>query len=102
MAVIPLTLVISLGLVFLFLGFFLREHARSRRSSAERDALLPLAEELPRVAGSHRETRARVISFAGKEPGASQAHAHTGACESGKAEHERCPDCPSRRAAAHP
>jgi hypothetical protein len=49
MAVVPLTLTISLCLVFTFVVFFLREHARGRFSSAERDSLLPLAEETPRA-----------------------------------------------------
>lgn len=48
MAVVPLTLTISLCLVFTFVVFFLREHARGRFSSIERDSLLPLAEEIPR------------------------------------------------------
>lgn len=50
MAVVPLTLTISLCLVFTFVIFFLREHARGHLSSAERDSLLPLAEENRRVA----------------------------------------------------
>ena len=50
MAIVPLTLTISLTLVFTFVIFFLREHARGRISSAERDSLLPLAEESPRLA----------------------------------------------------
>lgn len=54
MSVVPLTLTISLCLVFTFVVFFLREHARGSLSSAERDSLLPLAEENPRV-----ETRGR-------------------------------------------
>lgn len=65
MAVVPLTLTISLCLVFTFVVFFLREHARGRISSAERDSLLPLAEETPRTvrardrrAGADRSTRA--------------------------------------------
>jgi hypothetical protein len=45
MSVVPLTLTISLCLVFSFVIFFLREHARGTVSSAERDSLLPLAEE---------------------------------------------------------
>jgi hypothetical protein len=45
MSVVPLTLTISLCLVFTFVVFFLREHARGRISSAERDSLLPLLEE---------------------------------------------------------
>ncbi len=50
MAVVPLTLTISLCLVFTFVIFFLREHARGRLSSAERDSLLPLADEGSRLA----------------------------------------------------
>jgi len=49
MSVVPLTLTISLCLVFTFLVFFLREHARGPLSSPERDSLLPLAEESPRL-----------------------------------------------------
>lgn len=50
MPVVPLTLTISLCLVFTFVVFFLREHARGRLSSSERDSLLPLAEEDSRLA----------------------------------------------------
>lgn len=49
MDVVPLTLTISLCLVFTFVVFFLREHARGVLSSAERDSLLPLADETPHV-----------------------------------------------------
>ena len=52
MAIVPLTLTISLCLVFTFVIFFLREHARGRLSSAERDSLLPLADETPLLARS--------------------------------------------------
>ncbi|MBL9187615.1 MAG: hypothetical protein JNK23_09070 [Opitutaceae bacterium] len=50
MAVVPLTLAISLGLVALFVVFFLRQHARGRASDAARDSVLPFAEETPRLA----------------------------------------------------
>ena len=50
MPVVPLTLTISLCLVFTFIVFFLREHSRGRVSSAERDSLLPLADESRRLA----------------------------------------------------
>ena len=50
MSIVPLTVIIGLCLVFTFVVFFLREHARGRLSSAERDSLLPLAEETPRLA----------------------------------------------------
>lgn len=49
MSVIPLTLTISLGLVFTFVLFFLREHARGRTGGPERESLLPLAEETGRI-----------------------------------------------------
>lgn len=56
MSVIPLTLTISLCLVFTFIVFFLRENSRRRFSSIERESLLPLAEEIPHVV--HRHTSA--------------------------------------------
>jgi hypothetical protein len=51
MAVVPLTLAISLLLVATFIVLFLREHSRGASSSPERDSLLPLEEETPHVAG---------------------------------------------------
>jgi hypothetical protein len=45
MNVVPLTLTISLCLVFTFVVFFIREHYYRRFGSAESDALLPLADE---------------------------------------------------------
>lgn len=54
MSVVPLTLTVSLCLVFTFVLFFLREYSRSRFSGAESEALLPLADETPRVSGSAR------------------------------------------------
>ena len=63
MSVVPLTLTISLCLVFTFLVFFLREHTRGPLSSPERDSLLPLAEESPRLAAGG-EARRRTDSRA--------------------------------------
>jgi hypothetical protein len=51
MDVIPLTLTVSLCLVFTFVVFFLCEHSRRPFSSAERESLLPLADETPRPEG---------------------------------------------------
>jgi hypothetical protein len=51
MSVIPLTVTVSLCLVFTFVVFFLRENSR-RFSNAERESLLPLADETPRTAGA--------------------------------------------------
>jgi hypothetical protein len=50
MAVVPLTLAISLGLVAGFVIFFLRQHARGRFSDATRDSVLPFADEKPQPA----------------------------------------------------
>jgi len=65
MAVIPLTLTISLCLVFTFIVFFLRENSRRRFSSAEREALLPLADEVSHVSGS---TPLETEDTAGRRP----------------------------------
>ena len=62
MSVIPLTLGLSLVLVGIFLVLFLREQTRSRLSSPERDALLPLAEETPRVVPARRRGAAPEVT----------------------------------------
>jgi hypothetical protein len=49
MNIVPLTLTISLCLVFTFILFFLLEHSERRVGSAEHDSLLPLADELRQV-----------------------------------------------------
>lgn len=82
MSVIPLTLIISLCLVFTFVLFFLREHSRQRFSSAESDALMPLADELPRLARDSAK--------------AGQPEAHNCGCQSG--ERAPCAGCRSRGA----
>ncbi len=92
MSVIPLTLVISLCLVFTFLVFFLREHARSRLSSPERDSMLPFAEEKACTA----QQQTRVISLRGHAPGSHPRHADH--CTKEENPQERCHDCPSRTA----
>jgi len=55
--VIPITLGVGLGLVGLFVAFFLRERESGGTSGAEHDSILPLAEETPRVAGEPPEPR---------------------------------------------
>ncbi len=50
MSVIPLTIAISLGLALAFVGGFLRSRRRGA-PNAERDSLLPLADESPGPAG---------------------------------------------------
>jgi hypothetical protein len=50
MSVIPLTVFFSLLLAGLFMVLFAHEQRRRRFASAERDSLLPLADERPRLA----------------------------------------------------
>jgi cbb3-type cytochrome oxidase subunit 3 len=50
MSVIPLTIFFSLLLAGLFIALFAHEQRRRRFASAERDSLLPLADEQPRAA----------------------------------------------------
>ncbi len=103
MSVIPLTIIISLLLVFTFVVFFLREQARSRLSSPERDSMLPFGAE-KNDGGSAK----LVIDFKDrKAPQNPHRHAHGvhrhgpgGACEN-KPEHARCGDCPSRKSKPH-
>ena len=56
MSVIPITVFFSLALAGLFVVLFAREQLRRRCSSPERESLLPLADELPRIsaATAHR------------------------------------------------
>jgi len=49
--VIPLMITGSLCLVFTFIVFFVREQSR-RFSNAERESLLPLGRETPRIVGT--------------------------------------------------
>ena len=51
MSVIPLTIFFSLLLAGLFIVLFAQEQRRRRFSSAERDSLLPLADETSRTVG---------------------------------------------------
>ena len=95
MSVVPLTLTISLCLVFTFLIFFLREHARSGISSAERDSLLPLAEETPHLMESKHLTAESDHDH--DEPLTTDA-ANCG-CRSGR--HAPCAGC-LKRPADHP
>ncbi len=62
MSVIPLTVFFSLLLAGLFMVLFVHEQRRRRFASAERDSLLPLADEKARVVTSgqgERDLRAR-------------------------------------------
>jgi hypothetical protein len=78
MAVVPLTLTISLCLAFTFIVFFLREQRRRRFVSTESESLLPLADENAHLA----------------------AHAHDGGC-GGNGTHV-CANCPRHQTNAGP
>jgi hypothetical protein len=45
MVIIPLTLIVSLSLVFTFVVYFIAEQRRVSRGGSERDSLMPLQEE---------------------------------------------------------
>jgi ABC-type nickel/cobalt efflux system permease component RcnA len=53
MSAIPITLFCSLLLAGTFVALFARQHRRRRFASAERDSLLPLADETPRLEPDH-------------------------------------------------
>ena len=55
MSAIPITLFFSLLLAATFVVLFARDHRRRRFASAERDSLLPLADETPRAVDLHAE-----------------------------------------------
>ena len=61
MPVIPLTITVSLCLVFTFIVFFIRENSR-RFSNAERESLLPLGEETPRIEKAQAATPSQKLS----------------------------------------
>ncbi|MDR1280261.1 MAG: hypothetical protein LBK99_05510 [Opitutaceae bacterium] len=64
MDIIPLTLAISLCLTITFIVFFWREQSRRRFTSAESEALLPLADEEPSVGGGGGAGQPVVIDIA--------------------------------------
>lgn len=71
MSVIPVTVFLSLALVFFFVVLFLREQRHRLFASAERDSLLPLAEEQARVVGDdkplERDLRTRPEHVSGQD-----------------------------------
>ncbi|HVT72567.1 MAG TPA: hypothetical protein VHD61_05475 [Lacunisphaera sp.] len=68
MSVIPVTVFCSLGLVFVFVALFWREHRRHHFASPERDSLLPLAEETPRLVAPAARPPAAAVPPAGTPP----------------------------------
>jgi hypothetical protein len=81
MSVVPLTLTISLCLVFTFVLFFLREYSRRPFSGAESESLLPLAEETPRVVAGVA-TRPAAAEDRGHAHGAGHVCHGNGSCNS--------------------
>ena len=75
MSVIPLTIFFSLLLAGLFIALFVHEQRHRRFSSAERDSLLPLADETPHVVGGARAPRGLNLRGAQVPPQAAAAAA---------------------------
>ncbi len=88
MSVIPLTLVISLCLTITFIIFFVREHGRRRFSSAESDALLPLAEEHHELVGAPL-----VIDLGGRRSSKPHLRHGCGGKHDHDEDHQPCGDC---------
>lgn len=61
MSVIPLTIFFSLLLAGLFIVLFTHEQRRRRFTSAERDSLLPLADETSRIVGEGESRASREL-----------------------------------------
>jgi len=94
MSVIPVTVFLSLGLVVFFVVLFLREHRHRLFASAERDSLLPLAAELPRVVGADQplERGRPVPAGPGPRPVPPHDHPHR-ACGCARGERPPCAGC---------
>lgn len=88
MPVIPLTLIISLCLTATFIVFFVREYSRRRFSSAESDALLPLAEEKSSTASTPL-----VLDLEGRRSSKPHLRRGCGNKQSHGEGHQRCGDC---------
>lgn len=96
MSVIPITLFFSLLLAGTFVVLFAREQRRHRFTSAERDSLLPLADETSLVVGAdHEDNEPEDEAPAGHGPGDGRCGCHAGA-------RPPCPDCLRRRDAQDP
>jgi hypothetical protein len=94
MSVIPLTIFFSLLLAGTFVLLFAREHLRRGFSSAERDSLLPLADETPLPVARGRWTRVT--------PGADHDHADGETCGCRRGIRTPCAGCLKRIDAQDP
>ena len=91
MSVIPITLFFSLLLAGTFIALFAREHARRRFASAERDSLLPLADETPQPVAA---PAADVHAEAEHDHDHDHDHAHAGGgCGCRDGSRPPCPGC---------
>lgn len=96
MSVIPITLFFSLLLAGTFVVLFAREQRRPRFTSAERDSLLPLADETPlEVGADHDDNEPEDEAHAGHRLGDGRCGCRAGA-------RPPCPDCLRRRDAQDP
>ncbi len=102
MSVIPITVFFSLLLAGTFVVLFAREQRRRRFSSAERDSLLPLADEQPREVGGARAPRGLNLRGAQVPPQAHDHHHEDDACGCRDGARPPCTGCLRRRDAQDP
>lgn len=104
MSAIPITLFFSLLLAGGFVFFFLREQRQRRFASAERDSLLPLAEEDSRLASTAPEpTKAHGDDDGDHDHDHDHHHGHgEGGCGCRNGTRAPCPGCLRRAPVADP
>jgi hypothetical protein len=98
MPAIPFLLFFSLLLAGTFVALFARDHRRRRFANAERDSLLPLADETPQV--DARASAAPAGDAHAHDDDHDHAHADGAACGCRNGLRPPCPGCLRRRAGA--
>lgn len=104
MSIIPITVFFSLLLAGGFAALFVREQRRRKFASAERDSLLPLADEAPRLAGpAATEDGAHADDHDHAESEPHHHHHHgKGGCGCANGERPPCAGCLRRPRATAP
>jgi hypothetical protein len=97
MPAIPVLLFFSLLLAATFVVLFARDHRRRRFANAERDSLLPLADETPHVTPEASTGQAHAELAHEHDHDHEHDHAHGAACGCRDGSRPPCPGCLRRR-----